>query len=363
MKDGTRGPLEIHRLVGEIAGEWDALADRQRAAPFLRPGWFSLWWDAFGTAEPRIACLRREGDLAAVLPLVRKGRSLTSMANEHTPGFDLLAEDPAATLELAAAVLALRPGRVTLEYLEAGQTGLTAISKSAADAGYRTVLRDWERPPYVAFDGDWESYEQRLDGKLRRDLGRRRRRLEELGSVSIDVEDGAVQLDRLLEAGFALEPSGWKDARGTAVLSRPETREFYVGLARWGVERGMLRLSFLRVEGRPLAFQLGLEDGGVYYFLKGGYDPEYRRFAPARLLVQSLLQRGFESGLARFEFLGPAEPFKLEWTSTCRDLKRLELFAPSPTSTAAWAAVAYGRPAATRVRAAVRRRLSSREQG
>jgi CelD/BcsL family acetyltransferase involved in cellulose biosynthesis len=328
-----------------------------KAPPFLRPGWFELWWRAFGTGTACLVTVRRGGVLVGVLPLVRRGRALASMANDHTPLFDPLAHNPEVTLLLSRALLDLHPRRATLEYLEAGGTGLRSVAEAAIAAGYRLVVRDWERPPFVAIDGDWGAYERSLDGKLRRDLARRRRRLDEEGSVTVDVRDGAEMLEEALEEGFALEPSGWKASRGSAIISRPETREFYAGLARWAAKRGILRLSFLRVDGRPLAFQFGLEEHGVYYFVKGGYAPAESRYAPMKLLLRSVLQNGFASGLERFEFLGPPEPFKLEWTSTCHDLKRVELYDRSVGSTGSWIKTAFARPAAKTVHGVLLRSL------
>ena len=342
-------------LADELAVEWDGLADRTGAAPFLRPGWFELWSQSFPSSNPCILTVREEGRLEGVLPLVRRGRAATSMTNDHTPKFDLISASERAALALAQALFAMPANRFTIDYIDAAATGMRALRTAARASGYRTAVRDWERPPYVNVEGSWEAYERGLDGKLRRDLARRRRRLGELGNVSVEVYDGRERLAQLLEEGFALEPSGWKSARGSAIVSRPETREFYAGLARWGVEREMLRLSFLRLDARPIAFQFGLEDGGAYFFVKGGYDPAHTRFAPAKLLVQALLQRAFSHGLSRFEFLGPAESFKLEWTSTCHDLKRFEAFGRTPFALAEWAAVVYGRPAAKRVSRALRR--------
>ena len=345
--------VEVTDTLPSLTSEWDALVDAVKAPPFLRPGWFELWWRAFGTGQTCLLTVRRGDALVGVLPLERRGHALASMANDHTPGFDLVADDDAAP-ELARAMLGLRPRRVTLEYLQADGAGLRSVAEAARAARYRVVLRDWERPPFVALDGDWEAYESSLDGKLRRDLARRTRRLAEEGAVSFDVHDGTENLEELLDEGYALEPSGWKASRGTAIVSQPETREFYTGLARWAANRGTLRLSFLRLDGRPLAFQFGFEENRAYYFLKGGYAPAYKRFAPMKLLLRSVLQNAFLSELERFEFLGPPEPFKLEWTSTCHDLKRVELFDRSARSTGSWFATAFARPAAKKIRGLVR---------
>jgi len=208
--------------------------------------------------------------------------------------------------------------------------------------------------PYVAVDGDWPGYERQLSSRLLRDLRRRRRKLETQGTVAVQVLDGRERLGELLAEGFRLESSGWKATGGSAILSRPATQRFYTDVARWASDRGWLRLAFLRVDERPIAFQLGIEEGGTYYFLKGGYDPAYQAAAPAKLLLQAMLQRAHALGLDRFDFVGGDEPWKLEWTDSCRERVLLHAFAPSAAGALERGAVTLGRPARARVRSSLR---------
>ena len=97
--------------------------------------------------------------------------------------------------------------------------------------------------------------------------------------------DGRDGLDSLLTEGFAIESAGWKAAGGTAIVSRAETEGFYREVAAWAAQRGWLRLAFLRLDGRALAFEFAIEEGGVYYALKSGFDPAYRAFSPGTLLI------------------------------------------------------------------------------
>jgi len=39
---------EVAGSISPLAAEWDDLADRTSAPPFLRPGWFAAWEEAFG---------------------------------------------------------------------------------------------------------------------------------------------------------------------------------------------------------------------------------------------------------------------------------------------------------------------------
>jgi len=304
--------LEVVPDLPGLASEWDDLADRMDAAPFLRPGWFEAWWAAFGNGKLEFAAVRRGGELVAVLPLTRRRGGLQSPTNDHTPRFGPLVKDRDAASDLARALLARKPRTLRMEYIDSSSTSISELRDQAQKANYRLLEREWERPPYVAIEGTWEQYQSTLEGKIRRDLARRRRRLADEGRVELDVRNGADHLPELLNEGWALEPSGWKSREGTAVRSRPETQAFYTSLADWAARRGILRLSFLRVGRRSVAFQYGLEDAGVYYFLKGGYDQGYRSFAPGKLLVQALLERAFEENLNRFEFLGADDRFKLD---------------------------------------------------
>ena len=350
-RDAVHQPMiEIATAIEPIAREWDELADRAKVAPFLRPGWIAAWRAAFGAGTLEVLAVRRDGTLGAVLPLQRRDRALVSPTNGHTPHFGIVAEDRDATAELVLALLQRRVPRLTLAFLDPGGDEIAECRRSAPAAGYRLLSRTLERSPYVIVGGDWDSYITGIKAKELSDLRRRRRRLSEQGEVSFEVADGREELERLLEEGFSIEHSGWKLERYTAIVSHPATRSFYTTVARWAVERGWLRLAFLRVDGRPIAFQYGIEADNVYYYLKGGYDHEYHRFAPGQMLVQAMLERAFSVGLDRFEFLGVADEWKLAWTSTLREWERLDLYGSSPYGRFQWAVEAYGRPVARRAR-------------
>jgi CelD/BcsL family acetyltransferase involved in cellulose biosynthesis len=343
--------LETHDSIDPgLASEWDVLADRVGAAPWVRPGWFDAWWDAFGSGTLSILAFRRAGDLTGVIPLERRHGGYLSLSNWHTPEFGLLAADGRAQ-ELADAFLGLRPETVSLRFLDPQDPGFAACLEAARTAKYLVLSRPLERSPYIEIDGDWEAYERRRGRKLVGELRRRRRRLEEQGRLEFEVTDGRKGLDALLDEGFRVEAAGWKGARGSAIASQPSTRRFYAAIARWGAERGVLRLAFLRLDSRAFAFDFAFEEDGVHYLLKTGFDPEFGRYAPGMLLRHQMLSRAFSSGVRRYEFLGADESWKLEWADVARERLALQAFARSPRGLAAWAGWALGRPLVKRARA------------
>lgn len=338
----------IRRDLERVADVWDDLADRADAPPWLRPGWAIPWWRAFGRGRPELVCVLRGGRLAAVLPMGRRLGEARTWSNYHTPRIGILAEDADAAASLAEAVFRRRPHRVTVRMLGDDET-LAVLSDAARSAGYRVLIQPIEPSPFVTTEGGWEAYERERSAKLLREINRRRRLLESRGTLRLEVEHGTSRLDELLQEGFRVEASGWKGERGTAIASRPETATFYREVARWAAQRGWLRLAFLRLDARPLAFDYSLEAGGVHYLLKTGYDPELRRLGPGVLLRHEMLARAFAGGLARYEFLGADADWKREWTDRVMARWWLRAFAPSVSGLAGWAGFRFGRPIARRL--------------
>ena len=347
--------VEVQRDVAAVEAEWDELAERTRAEPWARPGWIRAWLAAFGGGTPELVAVRRDGGLAAIAPLVRRAGVLRSPTNWHSPGYHLVAEDAAARAALVEAVLERAPRRLQLAFLPTDGGGLEETRELGRAAGRRVLERVVQSSPYAALPAHWEAYEAERSRSLLKDVRRRRRRLEEQGEVTFDTHDGADGLHALLDELFAVEGSGWKLEQGTAIVSRPETRRFYTEVATWAAARGWLELAFLRLDGRPLAGELLLRVAGRTHDLKGGYDPDYRRFGPGVLLTLELVRAAIERGDETFELLGSADRYKLEWGEQLRERVLVQCFAPGAPGIADWAAHAYGRPAAKSILATVRR--------
>jgi CelD/BcsL family acetyltransferase involved in cellulose biosynthesis len=349
--------VDVHDAIAPLAAEWDALAERMGAPPFAWSGWFAAWWRSFGTGTPLVLAVRRRGRLAGVLPLRQRGAELASAANAHTPAFTITAEDPCVARELAAWLLAQRVRRVQFDYVDAADPAVRELGRAAAAARHRVLRMPVQRSPYATLTPG-EDVDRRLTTREARNLRRNQRRLEELGRVEFQVIDAPERLGALLREGFHLESSGWKAQRGTAIVSSAATRDFYGAVARWALDAQMLRLGFLRVDGRAIAFALGLRDASAFYLLKGGYDPDYRRVAPAKLLFRHLLARAAAEGTPRFEFLGTDEPWKLAWTRDCHERLLVRIYAPTVLGDAERAAetayLRFGKPLARRALTRVR---------
>lgn len=342
--------VKIEDRIEPITPEWERLAERAGASPFLWPGWIGAWWRAFGAGRLEIVAAYDDGRLAGVLPLRRFRGRLDSITNSHTPSFGFLAANEAVAERLSAALFSRGARRVALSHLLPSDAGVSFVHSAADAARYRLLAKSIQASPYVATDGVWDAYEGGLRTKLRSELRRRRRRLEEEGRLTLDVLDGAQRLDELLEEGFRIEGSGWKEVSGTSINSASATRRFYTEVARWAAGLGWLRLAFLRLDGRAIAFDFALEHDDVHYLLKTGYEPAFGKFAPGMIIRHMMLSRAFSGDVLTYDFLGEDYPWKHEWTNAWQERLFVQMFAPTALGFLDRLLHSYGRPAAGRAK-------------
>lgn len=279
--------------------------------------------------------------MRAVLPLQRTRSGLASPTNWHTPEFAVVAEDAAARRELLQHAVERCGSRLTLDFVDPELA--VELAAVAALRGGRSFSRLREASPYLILEPDWE---RGLDRHLLHEARRRGRRLAERGEVLFEVRDGTQDLDGLLEEGLRVEVSGWKGREGTAVSSSPDTLAFYRAVAGWAAERGLLRLAFLRLGGRPLAFDLGFEYEHVHYLLKSGYEEGERSLAPGKQLRLEALRDCARRGVVSYEFLGNADAWKQDWTELRRERLQTHAFPRGVAGARGWAMHARLLPAA-----------------
>jgi CelD/BcsL family acetyltransferase involved in cellulose biosynthesis len=319
---------------------WDDLVERaQIDHPFLTHACVRSWWEAFGAGkELRIIAVFSGQTCIGLAPLMMRTapmygiplRRLELIGNVHTPHSDfIIAARPAEAYRAILAELEKQgPGWdvVVLPQLAGGSRTLEELERLAR--GDRLLTGTWTAPasPRLRLNGSWESYLKSRAAKHRSNLRNRLGRLQRLGRVELEEICGGEQLATALEYGLRIEAAAWKGAGGTAIASQPESRRFYESFAERAAQRGWLRLQFLRVGGKRIAFNYCLRFRNTLYILKQGYDPEYAPYSPFNLLCFYLLQDAFRSGVSAVDFLGSEEPWKRTWTEESHGHSWLYLF-------------------------------------
>ncbi len=287
--------------------------------PFLSPEWVYVWLNTLGSRFTPCFLVCFEGEaLRGVWPFFEQPVPalrplLLPVGAQVADLFDPVA-DPIAAALLWKELVALSGGYLAV--------WLPLLSDAFVAGGFGAFLEKTNIPCLVRRRAarlqidlqrypSFEAYgEATFQSRTRQGLRRKQRRLEEQGTVEFAVCETPEELERELPAVVRLERASWKHAGRAGIFKDAAHNAFYFLLLQELARKGRVRLSLLRVGGSVAAFELGVLGGGVYCMHTMAFDSRFAPFSPGRLLALFVVEKCFESGVARYDFLQNEQVFK-----------------------------------------------------
>jgi CelD/BcsL family acetyltransferase involved in cellulose biosynthesis len=145
------------------------------------------------------------------------------------------------------------------------------------------------RAAFTAHERDPEHATEK--GRLRREIGRLRRGLAGLGPLRLASARTPEAVRDALEFFLALEASGWKARRGTALLHDPRSSVYFRTLVRTLARQGQATVHLLEAGDRVIAAGLVLGSGGHGWYVKTAYDEDLAAHAPGAVLSHAIAEQ------------------------------------------------------------------------
>jgi CelD/BcsL family acetyltransferase involved in cellulose biosynthesis len=329
--------FESVSAIRAAAAAWDDLWQRSDVAlPVGRAELVAQWMETVAPrATVRALALEQDGQLVAALPLlgghIKRLLSVGKLpANDWSWAGDLLL-DPSADVRRAMETLAAAVGKlpwrlVWLDGVASESARWQMFAESLQAVGLRFDRRELFRVGQIEIDHNWTAYKAKWSNNHRHQMRRMENRAKREGDLALVVlrDVRPEKIESLLRRGFKVECRSWKGSKGSAVLTSPQVFDFYCRQARQLAEWGQLQLTFLELDGYPIAFEYGWNAKGVYCSPKVGYDEQFRRLTPGQLLRHELLQRFFADPEQRlFDFVGPLADATAKWKTGTYSIGRL----------------------------------------
>jgi len=127
-----------------------------------------------------------------------------------------------------------------------------------------------------------------LGGKKLKELRRQRHRLAELGAVHFDVARTPAEVAAAIEIFLALEASGWKGKRGTALVQNDGDASFARRATVALAENRQCEIVSLRAGDTPVAAAIVLRHQDRAFYFKLGIDERFAKFSPGVQLTLDL---------------------------------------------------------------------------
>jgi CelD/BcsL family acetyltransferase involved in cellulose biosynthesis len=311
--EAAMGAVEVRSRLGEWSHEWDRLVDAGDGLSIFERSW---WLDATAGSEAAFVLVHDGQRLMAGLPLDRHrfhGVDRYRFVGAGIPhGLDALAEP--SLIEPVADQLRAWFGRRGSRafWLE----GLRADSLMAQLAPQGARLGQLQRAPFIRLPATYEEYVDSRPRKLRQELRRVVRRLDEQGFGYRLVEP--ADAERALTTLEELHRMRWGD--GSLFLESLDRFERAVDA---GARAGWVRFHEAVVGELVVASLVTIEHQGTCAFYQSGRIPMAEWSNSGTYLKARALERACRDGFQIVDLCFGEGPGKLAWSDDAREVVSL----------------------------------------
>jgi CelD/BcsL family acetyltransferase involved in cellulose biosynthesis len=295
-------------LTTVAASQWRALAERA-----VEPnGYYLADWELAVNASARgrtgVSALSAWSDglcapdnaarLIGLLPVVSMWRAykiplpaLVSADPYGTLCTPLLDRDVANDAVIKLMQQARKTGAHALILRDVSLDGaaMKAFDEVLRDAGLRSkLLHSHVRAVLDATRDADESLRDALGAKKLKELRRQRNRLAEHGALRFEVARRPREIAKAVEIFLALEASGWKARRGTALMQDEGDASFVRRATTALAEIGQCEIVSLHAGDTPVAAAIVLRHQDRAFYFKLGVDERFAKLSPGVQLTLDL---------------------------------------------------------------------------
>jgi CelD/BcsL family acetyltransferase involved in cellulose biosynthesis len=265
------------------------------ANPFFLPEFLEPAIRGLGKKAVRLAVFSDRDDLHFFAPVVvgsgqvLGGRSFSVWAHPYAPlGAPLIDREsaPQVTDSLIAHMRTTGRGLFSIPHLPLKGPAAEALRAAARRSGFSMVAERQMRPIlYPDMAAGIAEFDKMVNQKRRRELDRQMRRLCEVGAVSFMSAKTASEIENAFGMFIALEASGWKGRRGTALARKQSVLDFSRTAVAQLAQSGNAMIDVLRLGDRPIAALIRFDLGGLSIPWKVAFDEEYAAYSPGKQLM------------------------------------------------------------------------------
>jgi CelD/BcsL family acetyltransferase involved in cellulose biosynthesis len=169
--------------------------------------------------------------------------------------------------------------------------------------------------PRVILPKNIDSYYSTLPGQLRSILHRKGERLKKGGRLSFGLPQSPDQLHNDLTVFFDLHQLRQRSKGERGRFFNQQWKKNFIEMSFEMQSAGILRLGFVRIDGKPAASHYNFRLGDQEFFYLTGMNPSMAKYSPGNLLHYWMIEKAIEDGVTEYDFLRGAETYKNWWAT------------------------------------------------
>jgi CelD/BcsL family acetyltransferase involved in cellulose biosynthesis len=321
---------------------WNQLAGGE---PMCSWNWLATWWkyyrplkgggDRLTGRELRLVAVfdgteHHDSQLIGVAPwyldrTIVKGNVLRPLGSGEvcTDHQSLICSPPDITRVAAAVAEYLTVtddewDRLELPAVDVGDPGIDQLTDELEARECLTTRYAAGNTWIVDLPSSWDDYVESLSHNNRRQVRRVYKRLIESGRSQRHIATCADDFEPVWKVLVDLHQRRRRSLGEPGCFASRAFHDFHHEVALHLLATGQLRMSWIDVDGSPIATEYQFVGSKTNYSYQSGIDPDHMNISPGHLANIFSVRRAIEEGRAHFDFLRGDEPYKSFWLATPR---------------------------------------------
>jgi CelD/BcsL family acetyltransferase involved in cellulose biosynthesis len=311
--------------------EWRILSDVSTDRNiFLTWDWQYEWWCAYGESrdlyvvaiyhdEQLVAILPTYIDEVLIVPGVPRARILRFMGTgEVYSDFLDIIVNPLYTDDVLQYLNHFFRTPQPWDFIEfASMLEEAVIGRIKADMKPAEVMWAAEGGvcPYVDFNQKWDVFLSSLSKKMRYEVRSDRKKLDAIGNINRYVVSDPDTLDHAMSEFKRLHQDRFISKGENGVFASPIYHRFHNAVARRLLNKGLLNLVFLQVDGVNVACRYQFIYKSRLFDYLPGMDTAWYKHSVGMVQLSYCVEDSINIGVERYEFLRGGESYKYRWKS------------------------------------------------
>jgi len=299
--------------------EWDSLL-RASSKPsvFLTHEWFLSWLDNLvKEGHLEIYLIQERKDLIGIAPFMRRGKTLSFLASEEVTDYcDLICLRGKEKIVINVLMDRMAEKRDQIQRLELiniqeDSPTLDLLPALAADRGVACQIELSEIAPRLDLTSSYEDYLSCLPRKLRHELRRKIRRMEQFETFDVRVLKDPVDLNEAINMFIFLHKNSGQDKY--IFLETPGMEDFFRDMILRLSQKGWAELVQLYMQEKMIASLLTLKYGDTFLFYNIAFEQEFSSLSPGFYLFHFSILQAIRDKKRSVDFLRGEEKYKYDF--------------------------------------------------
>ncbi len=329
-------PITTPEGLDAIRSEWSQLAGQR---PLLSWHWLAGWWRHYGASHSLqkqrarlwVLCVRDgRGRLVGIAPWYIASSSVYGrvvrflgdgeVCTDHLSLLCAPGSEAAVADALADWLLPQDDRKGSAGYEPWGLLDLAEVD--AADPIIGLLLESLRQRRAIVhtrpgtncwrldLPGSWDEYLALLSKSQRKHVRRLQRAYFDTGRVAQRFVETAADLEHGFELLAHLHRLRWQSRGEPGVFQSPTFVAFHRQMVRQFCEEQRLRISWIELDGRPIAAEYQFTGNDTIYAYQAGMDPAAAEHQPGNLSMIGVVQSAITQGYRAIDLLRGDEPYK-----------------------------------------------------